>query len=38
MHLQHPRINFRRWRHDWTEINRLVEDIEQLVNLRARPR
>jgi hypothetical protein len=38
MHLPHPYISFRRWRHDWTEINRLVEEIEQLVNLPARPR
>jgi hypothetical protein len=33
-----PRINYRRWRHDWAEINRPVEEIDQLVNLPARPR
>jgi hypothetical protein len=37
MHMQHPRNDYERWRHDWAEINRLVDEINRLVQLQSRP-
>jgi hypothetical protein len=36
--MPHPRNDYRRWRRDWAEINRLVEEINRLVALLPRPR
>jgi hypothetical protein len=38
MHMQHPRNDYERWRHDWAEVNRLVTEINRLVTLLPRPR
>jgi hypothetical protein len=38
MHMQHPRHNHQRWRQDWAETNRLVEEINRLAALHPRPR
>jgi hypothetical protein len=38
MHMQHPRNDYQRWRRDWAEINRLVEEINRLAALQPRPR
>ena len=37
MYMQHPRNDYRRWRHDWAEINRLVDEINRLVRLHDQP-
>jgi len=37
MHMQHPRNDYDRWRHDWAEINRLVDEINRLVRLHDHP-
>jgi hypothetical protein len=37
MHMQHPSNDYERWRHDWAEINRLVDEINRLITLHARP-
>jgi hypothetical protein len=37
MHMQHPRDDYERWRRDWAEINRLVDEINRLVSLHRRP-
>jgi gentisate 1,2-dioxygenase len=37
MQMQHPGNDYKRWRHDWAEINRLVEEINRMVSLQARP-
>ena len=37
MHMQHPGDDYEGWRHDWAEVNRLVEEINRLVKLRSRP-
>jgi hypothetical protein len=33
LYMQHPRNDLDRWRRDWAEINRLVEEINRLVRL-----
>jgi hypothetical protein len=38
MHMQHPRTDYQRWRRDWAEINRLVEEINRLAALQPRPK
>jgi hypothetical protein len=38
MHMQHPRNDYQRWRRDWAEINRLVEEINRLAALQPRPK
>jgi hypothetical protein len=37
MHMQHPGNDYERWRRDWAEINRLVDEINRLITLHARP-
>jgi hypothetical protein len=37
MHMQHPTNDFDRWRRDWVEVNRLVEEINRLVRLQPPP-
>ena len=37
MHMQHPANDYDRWRRDWAEINRLVDEINRLVTLQQRP-
>jgi len=37
MYMQHPSNDYERWRHDWAEINRLVDEINRLVRLHPRP-
>lgn len=37
MHMQHPVNGYERWRRDWTEINRLVDEINRLLTLTRRP-
>lgn len=37
MHMQHPRNDYVRWRHDWAEVNRLVDEINRLVRLHDQP-
>ena len=36
-HMQHPTNDYDRWRRDWTEVNRLVDEINRLVTLQPRP-
>lgn len=38
MHMRHPSDDYDRWRRDWAEINRLVEEINRMVALHSRPR
>lgn len=38
MYMQHPRNDYVRWRHDWAEVNRLVEEINRMVELQPRPK
>jgi hypothetical protein len=37
LYMQHPGNDYDRWRHDWVEINRLVDEINRLVTLQQRP-
>jgi hypothetical protein len=37
MHMQHPGNDYERWRHDWAEINRLVDEINRMLTLLPRP-
>lgn len=37
MYMQHPGNDYERWRRDWAEINRLVDEINRLVKLHPRP-
>ena len=37
MHMQHPRDDFERWSRGWDEINRLVEEINRMMESRGRP-
>jgi uncharacterized lipoprotein YddW (UPF0748 family) len=37
MHMQHPRNDYERWRRDWAEINRLVDEINHMVEAQRRP-
>jgi hypothetical protein len=36
-HTQHPSDDYERWRHDWAEVNRLVDEINRMMKLRLRP-
>jgi hypothetical protein len=36
MHMQHPGNDYDRWRRDWAEINRLVDEFNRLVTLQQR--
>lgn len=38
MHMRHPGDDYEGWRHDWAEVNRLVDEINRLVRLQPRPR
>jgi hypothetical protein len=33
MHMRHPRDDYKGWRHDWGEVNRLAQDINRLLSL-----
>jgi hypothetical protein len=33
MHMQHPGDDYEGWRHDWAEVNRLVDEINHLIRL-----
>jgi hypothetical protein len=38
--MQHPVNDYKRWRHDWAEVNRLVNEINRMLKLhwsRSRP-
>jgi hypothetical protein len=37
MHMQHPGDDYEGWRRDWTEVIRLVDEINRLVKLDPRP-
>jgi hypothetical protein len=32
-HMQHPRNDLDRWRRDWAEVNRLVDEINRMLRL-----
>jgi hypothetical protein len=38
MHMRHSGDEYEGWRHDWAEVNRLVDEINRLVRLQPRPR
>jgi hypothetical protein len=38
MHMQHPGDDFERWRRGWAEINRLVDEINDMADLQPRSR
>jgi hypothetical protein len=31
IHMQHPVNDFQRWRYDWAEVNRLVDEINRML-------
>jgi hypothetical protein len=37
MHMKHPGDDYEGWRHDWAEVNRLVDEINRFLKLRPRP-
>jgi hypothetical protein len=36
MHMHHPGDDYEGWRHDWAEVNRLVDEINRLIRLAPR--